>query len=395
MLKFSPTRKAILRTGFASSIFLAFSAQAHTQEIGDPIPNSYICVFYDGVGSAGSKAQLAALNAGGQIKHVFSHALKGFSVTMSSQAVDQMMRANPEISYCEQDRYAGIPEPDASAQGKPGGGSGGGKGGGGGGGGGKPASAQTTPWGVTKVGGPANGIGKRAWVIDTGVDLDHPDLNVDAGSSVSFLTGDSSPDDFNGHGTHVAGTIAAIDNSFGVVGVAAGATVVSLRVLDRRGNGPDEGVIAAIDYAAAHAQPGDVINLSLITTYMQSMNDAVAAAGAQGIYVVAGAGNNSTNAGGYSPASAGGVNVYTTSAIADTNGTWAIYSNYGNPPVDYAEPGSNIESLDKNGGYTTKSGTSMAAPHLSGILLVNGGVPHSNGTAIGDPDGNPDPIGVR
>jgi len=167
-----------------------------------------------------------------------------------------------------------------------------------------------------------------------------------------------------------------------------------LRVLDRRGNGLDSDVIAAIDYAAGHASPGDVVNLSLITDYMQSMNDAVAGAGAVGIYVVSAAGNNSANVSSYSPASATGPNVFTVSAIADGGGTWAFYSNFG-AEVDVAEPGSSIYSLDKNGGYTTKSGTSMAAPHLSGILLANGGTVSLGGYAVGDPDGIPDPIGVR
>jgi len=372
---------------------LVLPANVAAQQAGDRVPGSYICVFKDGEPGASDNAVQAARQAGGTVRHTFTNALQGFALSIPDVAVQRLVKGNPNIAYCDQDRIASLPDSGTGiAKGPPGGGGGGG--GGGSGGGGKPAPAQTVPWGVDRVGGAGNGVGKTAWVIDTGVDLDHPDLTVDVGRSVSFIANDSSPDDFNGHGTHVAGTIAALNNSFGSVGVAAGANVVSLRVLDRRGNGLDSDVIAAIDYAAGHASPGDVVNLSLITDYMQSMNDAVAGAGAVGIYVVSAAGNNSANVSSYSPASATGPNVFTVSAIADGGGTWAFYSNFG-AEVDVAEPGSSIYSLDKNGGYTTKSGTSMAAPHLSGILLANGGTVSLGGYAVGDPDGIPDPIGVR
>lgn len=75
-------------------------------------------------------------------------------------------------------------------------------------------NSQTVPWGITRVGGPLNGTGKKAWILDTGIDLDHPDLNVDVANSVSFIATESA-DDLNGHGTHIAGTFAAINNSMG------------------------------------------------------------------------------------------------------------------------------------------------------------------------------------
>jgi len=74
--------------------------------------------------------------------------------------------------------------------------------------------SQTTPWGITRVDGAQNGVGKKAWILDTGIDLDHPDMNVDVANSVSFIATESA-DDLNGHGTHIAGTIAAINNSMG------------------------------------------------------------------------------------------------------------------------------------------------------------------------------------
>ena len=196
----------------------------------------------------------------------------------------------------------------------------------------------------------------------------------------------------NGHGTHVAGTVAAIDNGIGVVGVAPGTTVVAVKVLDRRGSGSYSGVIAGIDYVAANGSNGDVANMSLGGGYSAELNAAVEAAAATGVKFVLAAGNESTDAATKSPASANGPNVYTISSFAQGD-NWSSFSNYGNPPVDFAEPGSAILSTYKDGGYATLSGTSMASPHAAGILLL-GGI-RAGGTVSGDPDGNPDTIGVR
>lgn len=371
------------RTILFLPLALGIATAAEAQNAGDPITNSFICVFKPGPISAGAEARQAVAAVGGRVDRVYTSALRGFAATMSEVAVNKLIEKNPLIDYCEQDRYAAIPEPNDGAAGpaaRPGGGGGG-------------TAPEQTPWGVTRVGS-GDGQLKTAWVIDSGIDLDHPDLNVDVARSKSFLLSQPSADDAFGHGTHVAGIIAAKANGFGVVGVAAGATVVALRVLDRRGSGPDSGVIQAIDWATQNGKAGDVINLSLITSYMQSMNDAVAGAGGKGLFVAIAAGNSATDASNYSPASADGTNVYTVSAFS-TGDKWATYSNFG-APVDLAEPGSSIYSTDKGGGYTTKSGTSMAAPHLAGILLLTGGVPKLGGLVIGQPnDGRPDEIGVR
>ena len=350
----------------------------------DAVPGRYICVFKSTIARNDVRgvATRVAQKHEGQVDHVYTNALKGFSLNISDTAVALLIKNSPEIAYCEQDRIARIPDPVSdAAKGKPGGGTG-------------TPPLQVVDWGVQRVGGPGDGAGtgKTVWVIDSGVDLNHPDLNVDVIRSRSFLSRDSSPDDANGHGTHVAGIIAAKNNDIGTVGVAAGAKVVSLRVLDRRGSGSDAGVILAIDHAYANATPGDVANLSLITSYMQSMNEAVQNLGAKGVHVVSAAGNSGADASNYSPASANGANVYTSSAISDAQGTWATYSNYG-APVDYAEPGSSIYSTNNDGGYTYKSGTSMAAPHLSGILLL--GPVRAGGMVTGDPDGQIDSVGTR
>ena len=292
------------------------------------------------------------------------------------QAIANMQKNNPSIAYCEQDQVVTTVQ------------RGGPKKGGGGGGGAQPA--QETPWGIARVNGGAAGNFATAWVIDSGVELNHPDLNVDTARSASFLRKGNGNDE-NGHGTHVAGTIAALDNNIGVVGVAPGAPVVAVQVLDRRGSGSTSGVIAGVDYVAQFGRPGDVANMSLGGGISQSLDDAVTGAAAGGVRFVLAAGNEGQNANNSSPARANGPNVFTISAFA-IGDNFASFSNFGNPPVDFAEPGVAIKSTWLGGGYNTISGTSMAAPHFAGILLQ--GQPANGGRVNGDPDGNPDVIGV-
>ncbi|MBT8318937.1 MAG: S8 family serine peptidase, partial [Gramella sp.] len=228
-----------------------------------------------------------------------------------------------------------------------------------------------------------------------GIDLDHEDLNVDASRGFNAFTSGKdgrSLDDGNGHGTHVAGTIAALDNNVGVIGVAAGATVVPVKVLDSRGSGSYSGVVAGVDFIGANGSNGDVANMSLGGPVSEALDDAVKAASASGVKFVLAAGNESDDANNHSPARVNGANIYTISAV-DINDNFASFSNYGNPPVDYAAPGVAIKSTWKGGGYNTISGTSMASPHAAGVLLL--GNASTSGTANGDPDGNADAIIVR
>jgi len=254
-----------------------------------------------------------------------------------------------------------------------------------------PAPAQVIPWGITRVGGGTTTSSNTAWIIDTGIDFSHPDLNADESRSVTFLRGKPVLQDENGHGTHVAGTVAAINNGFGVVGVAPGTTVVSVRVLDRSGSGSNSGVIAGVNYVAANGVSGDVANMSLGGGISQALDDAVYAASSVVKFVLA-AGNDATNANNSSPARVNGPNIYTVSAMGQGD-VWAYFSNYSNPPVDFCAPGLSIYSTYKDGGYATLSGTSMAAPHVAGLLLL--GNISTNGYVSGDPDGNADPIAHR
>ena len=311
----------------------------------------------------------------------YGYSLNGFAAKLSDSQFE-LLKKDSRIKSIEQDQWITLKKPENP---------------GGGGGGEEEVTPppQVTPWGITSVNGGVDGTGEdvgTAWVIDSGIDLDHPDLNVDLSRSMSFLGGKDAddPDDANGHGTHVAGTIAAIDNGEGVVGVAAGATVVSVRVLNRRGSGTYSGVIAGVDYVGREGNSGDVANMSLGGGASDAMDQAVFnASETTGIIFCLAAGNSSDDANNHSPARANGDNIKTISA-SDINDNFAYFSNYGNPPIDWCAPGVSIKSTWKNGGYNTISGTSMAAPHAAGVFLL--GDANSRGNVNGDSDTEPDDL---
>lgn len=355
---------------------------------GDIIPGSYIVVLKpqslgfrkDGpyedmqasmrksVSSILAKYRIADENIGA----VYVSALDGFGVKLDASQLE-LLKNDPSVSYIEQNRMVSIAQ-----KGKPGGGGG--------------STAQETPWGITRVGGSVNYTGTNvAWVIDTGIDLTHPDLNVNTTNGFTAFTAgkDANFNDGNGHGSHVAGTIAAINNTTGVVGVAAGAPVVPVKVLDSRGSGSYDGVIAGVDWVAAKGKSGDVANMSLGGPVSQALDDAILAAAGKGIKFVIAAGNSAADANNYSPSRVNGANIFTISA-SDSEDRFATFSNFGNPPIDYCAPGVSIKSTWKSGGYNTISGTSMAAPHAAGVLLL--GTARTSGFVTGDKDSNADPI---
>jgi subtilisin family serine protease len=253
------------------------------------------------------------------------------------------------------------------------------------------AEPRLLTWNINKV-GYGNGIGKTAWIIDSGIDFDHPDLTVDEGRSKSFINGVISADDENGHGTHVAGIIGAKNNSIGVLGVASGATLVSLRVLDAEGKGTLSSILQALSYINNNARAGDVVNISLGEDGNSSiLVQQVQHTASLGIFISIAAGNDSDAANKYSPANANGINIYTISAI-DSLDRFASFSNYGNDVVDYAAPGVRILSTFSAGRYAYLSGTSMAAPHVAGLLLLRGRNISTSGYVLNDPDSQPDPI---
>jgi subtilisin family serine protease len=302
------------------------------------------------------------------LRHVYHSGIAGFSARMDKTVADEV-RKDPSVELVEQDRILSLAIPFVNQQ---------------------TASTQIIPWGVQRV-GYGSGVGKSVWIIDTGVDLSHPDLNVDISNSRSFLECTASVQDDNGHGTHVAGIIGAKDNGIGIVGVAAGANLKALKALDKDGSGSVSDIILALQWVLGHGKSGDVINMSLGGTQVSpSLDKLVYQISMNGIYLAIAAGNESSNADTISPARVNSPYVFTVSAM-NSNNVWASFSNFGSS-VDVCSPGVDIFSTYLNGKYATMSGTSMAAPHIAGLLLLNGKNLNYSGYVIGDPDGKPDPI---
>jgi subtilisin family serine protease len=206
-------------------------------------------------------------------------------------------------------------------------------------------------------------------ILDTGVDLTHPDIAVKIVPGYDFVNSDSTPQDDNGHGTHVAGIAAASSNNGeGVAGVSWGARVMPVKVLNAGSAGTYADVAAGILWATDHG--AQIINMSLGGPNLSStLSDAVDYAASRGVLLVAAAGNNSGNV--LYPAAYTAVIAV---AATDFTNTRLPLSNFG-PELDVSAPGGNIYSLNVGGGYIFRTGTSMAAPHVSGLAAVLFGIP--------------------
>jgi subtilisin family serine protease len=327
-------------------------------------------------GAVRSKAHAQIDRVGGQVTNVFSSVFEGYSARIPEPAL-AVLEANPAVAWVERDQVVSV-------------------------------AAQDIPTGVDRIFAPANDdldidstddwrVDVDVAVLDTGIDATHPDLNVV--SSINCLNvssvdncSTSGTADQDGHGTHVAGTIGALDNDFGVVGVAPGARLWNVRVLDETGTGTLSGVIAGMDWVTARADEIEVLNMSLSCggctsgAFETSVTNAVEA----GVVVVVAAGNANTDAVNTIPSSY--TDAISVSAIADYDGlpgglasrtcsnygvddARASFSNYG-PVVDVAAPGACILSTWPvgDGSYNTISGTSMASPAVAGAaaLLASG-----------------------
>ncbi len=349
------------------SIFLSqadFKVEAQGRS--DLIPNDFIVVLKDNVGNPQDIANEMARIHGLSIEHVYFSALKGFSATIPQARLNKIKDDN-RVQFVSEDRAV-------------------------------EAFAQTSPTGVNRINAPANsnkGTGVGVAVIDTGIDLTHPDLKANIVASYSCIRGKRTANDDNGHGSHVAGTIAALNNSSGVVGVAPEAKLIAVKVLNSAGSGTWSGVICGVDWVTANAVKYNikVANMSLGgggssdnncgNTNGDALHRAICNSTNAGITYAVAAGNSSADANTFVPAAYNDT-VITVSALSDSDGqsgglgsptsygaddTFASFSNYGSV-VDLGAPGVSIYSTWKAGGYNTISGTSMASPHVAGSAAL-------------------------
>lgn len=228
--------------------------------------------------------------------------------------------------------------------------------------------AQSLPWGIDRIDADlawsmTTGDPIKIAVIDTGIELSHPDLKNNIKGGYNAINPLKSANDDNGHGTHVAGIIAAENNSIGVIGAGPQIDLYAVKVLNRNGFGYLSDVIEGIDWSIVNGI--QVINMSLGTTSdIQSFHDAIARANAAGIIQVAAAGNDGLAAN-YPAAYPEAIAVSAT----DSANTITSWSSRG-AEVDLAAPGLNIYSTYKGQTYKTLSGTSMAAPHVTGSAAL-------------------------
>jgi len=302
---------------------------------------------------------------GGTVHEVWIF-ISALHVTIPLQAIDAIQK-NPNIVYVEITGtvYAlpGNAAPSPPGKGKEP----------------APQPPQELPWGVDRIDAElawatSTGLGVKVAVLDTGIDYSHPDLddNVKGGVSVVGPITSTDPRDWkdkNGHGTHVAGIIAAENNTIGVVGVAPGASLYAVKVLNNAGIGTYADVIDGIEWSIKNGM--QVISMSFGgSSYSQALEDACNAAYNAGLILVAAAGNSGdgdpeTNEVLYPAAYASVIAVGAT----DINDVAPYWSSSG-PEVELAAPGVDIKSTWLDGTYETLSGTSMACPHVSGTVAL-------------------------
>ncbi|HET7486731.1 MAG TPA: S8 family serine peptidase [Acidimicrobiales bacterium] len=338
----------------------------------------YVVVLRDGVDAA-AKAQAD----GAAPTHVYHAALDGYAAVLSD-TVKARVERDRDVLFVAPDQQFKAFDPVKKF-------------------GGFDVPTQFVPSALQLLGGLASptarvdGVDQRVdmdiAVLDTGIDTGHPDLNVVGGVGCANGT---SIEDGNGHGTHVAGRAAALDNGIGLVGVAPGARLWSVRVLNDQGVGSTSSVICGVDWVTAHADVIDVANMSLGSkgvddgncgrTKPDAFHQAICRSVAAGVTYVVSAGNDASDAAGFIPAAYD--EVITVSAMASNDGepgssgpytdclgrttldeSFAYFSNYG-PVVDLIAPGFCITSTWLDGKYATISGTSMAAPQVSGAAAL-------------------------
>lgn len=250
--------------------------------------------------------------------------------------------------------------------------------------------AQTTPCAITNAGGFVQaGNNRWIWIMDTGIDLDHEDLYVisNAPYAAVFVNSAPTPDDDHWHGTHVAGIAAAQNNGIGTVGIAAGAPVVPVKVLNNTGAGTTGSISMGLDHIGIYGSAGDVVNMSIEGYYGTgcSTNSPFVAyltgLASAGMRIAIAAGNSGANAALYAPACVNGPGIFTVANMTCLKTFWTGTggSNYGRPPVDWIATGINVYSTMPGNTYGLASGTSMSAPVVAGIMQLRNAAPVNGG----------------
>lgn len=340
---------------YSSAPFAAVVAKSDSDNSG---PSRKIVVYQDNVSDVARDNALGRLNAK-RIKRL-QNALNADVIDGLTMAEAEELASNPDVKRIDDDAMVEVQAREVVA---------------GKGGDTFSQAAQVVPWGVAKIGAnlvwpsgnSANPI--KVAIVDTGISTGHPDLAANLKGGVNTINPQKSYNDDNGHGSHVAGIVAALNNSVGVVGVGPQVDLYAVKVLGRSGSGWISDIIEGIDWAIANNM--QVVNMSLgSTSDVQSLHDAVIRAGNAGLVVVAAAGNS----GGAVIFPAAYPEVVAVSAT-DQNDQIASWSSRG-PEVDLAAPGVSIFSTYKGSNYTTLSGTSMATPHVAGAaaLILNASV---------------------
>lgn len=416
MILLSSMKKALLSALIliaASTIYLTFVKSAKSSSHNDilksldkVIPDQYIVVYKDTVSNPDSVTDDLEKIHSLKSKIRFAKVLKGYSAVFTQEKLERVKR-DPRVAFVTEDKEISMlfhttrrrptktptktrtptpvksPTPTFTKT---------------------PTSTPTTsvntqsiPSGVSRIGLNATneGEGIGVAILDTGIDLDHSDLAANIVANKSCISGAATGDDDQGHGTHVAGTVAAVNNSFGVIGVAPQAKLIAVKVLNSQGSGSYSSLICGIDWVTANVSNYNikVANMSLGgggssddncgNSNGDALHLAICRSRDAGVTYVAAAGNNSSNAANSVPAAYDDT-VITVSALADSDGqsgglgpatsygaddTFATFSNYGRV-VDLGAPGVSIYSTYKNNGYASMSGTSMSTPHVAGAAAL-------------------------
>lgn len=347
---------ALARPALAAERGPSMVKQAADRNVG-VIRNRYIVVFRSTVGNPEVEAASEVGRAGGTLHFTYTHALRGFAATLSPQAVAALAR-NPRIAYIEPDQTVTTS-----------------------------ATQSGATWGLDRIDQRSRplsgtyqynltGAGVFAFILDTGIRSTHTDFTspnrVLPGYGYTAINDGRGTEDCNGHGTHVAGTVGGKR-----WGVAKGALLVPVRVLNCSGSGALSGVIAGIDFVTGQRslRPA-VANLSLNTSASSSLDRAVARAVDAGVTMVVAAGNKNADACTTSPARQGSAITVGATTSADAR---ASFSNFG-ACVDVFAPGNAITSTWYSGNSATQtlSGTSMATPHVTGVAAL---ILEANGAA--------------